>query len=656
MHAYLRSTPLVLLAAAAPAAAQNPAPNPYSIPTQNICGVDEALSSAPCPAGMVSVPFGWYSGDTHEHTQLCFGGAVSPDTVYNELEPKGLNVSSALIWGAGFIGPELFKDEASVVDGQEFEPLFPVDKRILQFGIETSGVSCANLGHMIGLNIGSAQTDIFQFGLGCPPVYPTPGFLHDGSGDYSKPILDLFRQANGAVTGYAHQSWPVNLYEDPFAGGFDWEGPSLPAYVGADAKVSQGHAMAFPVPKTCGNTQPVLAPFDVALGRIDFLEAFELLNPTCGGLMERRYFGMYYKLLNAGQRVALSAGTDADCIGLACEPRVYAMLEPGDTLTYDNWTKALRKGRTSLASGPYQFLDLKVDGESVGAEVDASDGMVHVDATYYVNITEDAPVTDTIEIVQNGVVVATQAFGPLPLDFQTDPSESFTFSIDVPVERSGWIAARTASYGTHTSATRTLVGGAPIAIAEDAEYWTLYADFLNWNLDVAAGAGAAALEYYVGCSETEIRNYIAKGRRIFAAVRDYGVDPPVGIVRYGEPAHSACTPPSALVTADVPYAGQPFTLRAFNAPPSTVGGLVIGLQKDPAGTPLLGAVLHVQIIPSIAPILWATDEGGYTELFVPQLPTMAGATVFLQGLWLNPPACQGTGLLSSTDALKITLQ
>jgi len=160
----------------------------------------------------------------------------------------------------------------------------------------------------------------------------------------------------------------------------------------------------------------------------------------------------------------------------------------------------------------------------------------------------------------------------------------------------------------------------------------------------------------VGCSETEIRNYIAKGRRIFAAVRDYGVAPPVGIERYGKPAHSACTSPAALVTADVPYAGQPFTLRAFNAPPSTFGGLVIGIQDVDPGIPLLGASLHVQLNPSIAPILWTTDEGGYTELFVPQLPTMPGAKVFVQGLWLNPPACQGTGLLSSSDALKITLQ
>ena len=41
----------------------------------------------------------------------------------------------------------------------------------------------------------------------------------------------------------------------------------------------------------------------------------------------------------------------------------YVLLEDGDAFTYANWTKALKRGRTSLASGPYQFLELKVEGQ-----------------------------------------------------------------------------------------------------------------------------------------------------------------------------------------------------------------------------------------------------------------------------------------------------
>jgi hypothetical protein len=503
---------------------------------------------------------------------------------------------------------------------------------------------------MIGLNITPAQTNIFQYALGCGPVFPATGWINDGSGDYSKPILDLFRQASGAVTGYAHQSWPVHLYEDSFAGGFDWEDPTLPAYVGSDAKCSFGLDMAFPMPKTCGNTQPVLAPFDVAMGRIDFLEAFEMLNSTCGGLMEKRYFGMYYKLLNAGRHVALSAGTDADCIGLLCEPRVYVLLEDGDAFTYANWTKALKRGRTSLASGPYQFLELKVDGQDPGEELWLqSSGSVHVKATYTVEITDGTTVSDAIEILRNGEVVASESFGPLA-------SGSHTFDVDIPIQCSGWIAARTATYGTHTGAVYTYLNSAPIAICRDAEYWTLYADFLNWNLDVATWAGPDALKYYVGCSENEIRGYIAQGRKVFAAARDYDAPPPAGITRYGKPSPPSCAPPAALVTADVPLVSQPFILRYFNAPPNALGGLVIALQPNPAGLAYAGANFYLLLNPSIDPVPITADAGGYGEIHVPQLPPMPFTTVFVQGVWLNPGDCQDTGILSSSDAFAITLQ
>jgi hypothetical protein len=604
----------------------------------------------------VSVPAGWFSGDTHEHIQLCFGTPdVTAAEIYTEMLAEDLGVSNALVWGAGFIPPSQFLSYVDqFVTGAE-DPVTAGDPdKVLQFGIETSGVSCANLGHMIGLNIGPAEANIFQLAMGCTPLWPATGFGNDGSGDYSRPVLDLFRQAPGAVTGYAHQSWPVNLYEDQFVGGFDWEDPTLPAYVGSDAKCSFGQDMAFPVPKTCGNTHPVLAPFDVALGRIDFLEAFEMLNSTCGGVMEKRYFGMYYRLLNAGRFVSLSAGTDADCIGLACPPRVYAQIEEGEPLTYANWTESLAQGRVSLASGPYQFLELKVDGRDPGARIDlvdpgAGSASVHVKATYHVNITDASTVSDAIEIVQDGVVVASLPFGPLG-------TGSVTLNMDLPVDESGWIAARTASYGTHTGAVLMTVDKKPIANCEDAEYWTLYADFLNWNLDVAAAAGQAALQYYVGCSEAEIREYVARGRKVYAALRDYDSPLPVGITRIGKSSPPACAPPAALVTSDVPYVNQPFNLRFFNAPANAPGGLVIATQPMPAGIPIMGAVFHVVLNPSLDPVPITANEGGYGEVFVSQMPSQAGTTVYVQGVWLNPSDCLDTGLLSSSDALGITLQ
>ncbi len=623
---------------------------------QTVCGVEIALGT-PCPTGQVAVPPGWHSGDTHEHIQQCFNPVDTTTTdIYTEMQATGLDVSSPLIWSAGFITPDQYKTyTANFVTGSEDLTTVGDPTKIIQFGVETSGVNCGNLGHMIGLNIGFNESDIFKFQLGCQPIYPAPGWKNDGSGDYSKPIFDLFKTAPDAVTGYAHQSWPVNLYEPVGVGGFDWEDPLLPAYVGFDAKCSFGQTMAFPLPKTCGNTHPVLAPFDVAMNRCDFLEAFELENATCSGdPVEKRWFGMYYKLLNSGMRLGVTAGSDADCIGLLCPPRAYALLEDGEPFNYDTWTKAVKNGRTSLAVGPYQFLEIDVDGMDPGEQVDLEtpvigSAMVNVTATYHVNITDATQVTDVIEIVQDGVVVASLPFGPISMG-------TAVFNVDVPVTRSGWIAARTQSYSTHTAAVYTELDRQPVANCADAEYWTLYADFLNYQLDLAALTSQAALEFFVGCSETEIRDYVAEGRDVFAAVRDYDATPPTGITRYGVSSPPDCTQPIGLVTEDTPVVGQSFRMRYFNAPPGASGALIPALNPIPTGLPFLGAEFYVLINPAIIPVPTTANDAGFGETTIPSLPNPAGALVYVQYVWFNPTGCDSTGLLSSSDALKITLQ
>ncbi|MEM7307504.1 MAG: CehA/McbA family metallohydrolase [Planctomycetota bacterium] len=625
------------------------------LPIQNACGVSYSSSGAACPPGFVNPPQGWHSGDTHEHIQLCFDSMDATSTeIYAEMIANDLGVSNALIWGAGFITPDQFNAYVSqFVTGMEDPATIGDPTKIIQFGIETSGVSCGNLGHMIGLNITSAEADIFQLQSGCAPLYPAAGWKNDGSGDYSEPILNLFRQAPDAVNGYAHQSWPVQLHADKFAGGWDWEDPLLPLYVGEDVKCSFGMDMAFPVPKTCGNTHPVLAPFDVAFGKIDFLEAFEMLNSTCGGPLEKRYFGMYYKLLNAGQSVALTAGSDADCIGLACEPRTWAKLETGETSSYTNWTDAVQKGRTSIGVGPYQFLGLEVDGLDIGSTLHVTSpgtgtASVSVKATYRVDLQDATTITDTIEIVQDGVVVASQAFGPIS-------GGMHTYIVDVPVTKSGWIAARTASFSTHTSAIFMRLDGQPTANCQDAEYWTLYADFLNSTLDLAAFVSAEALEFYVGCSDLEIRDYIARGRRVFAAIRDYDNPLPTGISRFGTASPSSCAPPPAMVASEPAVMGQNFTLRYFNAPPNASGGLLFSTTPLPDGLPILGANFHILLNPALDPVVSISDDAGYGETTVP-LPPVSGVTVYAQYAWFNPTGCDTDGVLSASDALTIDIQ
>lgn len=615
------------------------------------CGVPIQMGSV-CPSGFVQPPAGWYSGDTHDHIQLCFQAAnLTAADIHAAMIATQQDVASALIWSGKFIDPSEFAFYAiNNITGQE-DPQTVGAPEILQFGVETSGQSVGNLGHLIGLNLTLTQADVFQLGLGCTPIYPDPGYKNDGSGDYGAPIFDLWRQNPEAVTGYAHHGWPVNKYVDAAGGGFDWEDPVLPSYVGIDAKCSFGQDLAFPAPKSCSNTIPSLAPFDTALGRLDFIESFDVAGTTCVSALEQRWFGMYYKLLSTGQRLSFSAGSDADCISGFCKPRGYVKLQDGDPFTYDSWTQALKAGRVSIARGYHQFIDMTVDGKTVGDELQLALGDIPPQVTVRVTYQVAAgapPVSDTIEIIQDGDVVASETFGPLT-------GGTHIFTTQIPVSRSGWISSRLASYEAHSGSVYTVVNGRPVVSCQEAEYWMLYADFLNWNIDLAAAAGPSVLEQFVGCSENEIRDYIARGRKIYTAIRDYSSPPPVGIQNYGVSSRASCTQPIGIVCDDVPTAGGGINVRCFNAPPNAQGILAVSTIPD-LGTPVLGATLYIGLLPGTVLLSVASNEGGYAERFATPLPLAPGTPLFFQFGWLNPPGCDASGLLSSSDAMRVISQ
>ncbi|MCZ6596268.1 MAG: CehA/McbA family metallohydrolase [Planctomycetota bacterium] len=635
-----------LAALAAPAATLQAT----TAPGQGSLCIYHVRSGPPCPPGSIDPPGSWYSGDTHEHVQLCFGPDVAPSLVLAHMIADDLDVSSPLIWGAGFITPDQYDVyTAQYVDGDEHPITQPLPDLVMQFGVETSGFSVAHLGHLIGLNIGQQEADIFQLGLGCAPIYPTPGWKNDGSGDYNRPIIDLFKQAPQAVIGYAHTTWPIDTHLDVALGGWDWEDPTLPAYVGFDAKCSFGKDMAFPIPKTCANTQPVMGPIDVVTRGVDFLEAFDLENWYCQPELEARWYGMYYKLLSAGLRPSISAGSDADCAGNLCKPRTWVLLKQGEALSYDTWTLNLKRGRVSLSTGGHQFLDLRVAGGPLGSEVDlvtpaTGAASVLVEVNYHVNLTGGSSVSDTIEIVQNGEVVASRAFGPLSVG-------TVTFLTQVDVKRSGWIAARTKSLGTHTAAAFQILDGKPVAGCAEAEYFTLYCDYLTTHLDAAAGP---ELEFFVGCSEQEMRDHLEEGRRIFAALRDYDAPLPVGVERYGTSSPSECGEPMGMGVTGSPVAGAPFGLDCFNAPSNGSGFLLVGFGPLVPGVAIDGASIHVA--PALPAIAVAADDGGYSAFHLDAMANMPGLDVYVQYAWANPSGCTSTGSWSSSDALKLTIQ
>jgi len=136
----------------------------------------------------------------------------------------------------------------------------------------------------------------------------------------------------------------------------------------------------------------------------------------------------YYRLLNWGQRLAAGAGS---AIGVKQVPigynRAYVEVDPSATL--EQFNDAWKAGRNFVTNGPIILLT-GPSGESPGDEIHLESPL---DALmFHVQVLSNQPLK-TIEIVQNGDVVE-------ELEIVDDHRAEHTFHI--PVQRSGWIAAR----------------------------------------------------------------------------------------------------------------------------------------------------------------------------------------------------------------------
>ncbi|MEM1250124.1 MAG: CehA/McbA family metallohydrolase [Acidobacteriota bacterium] len=163
----------------------------------------------------------------------------------------------------------------------------------------------------------------------------------------------------------------------------------------------------------------------------------------------------YYRLLNAGFRLAATGGTDnfSDAFrdpspGTA---RTYAYVP--EELTFDRWLDAVRQHRTFASSGP--LLDFRVEGRRPGAEINVATNPEGDDADTLVAFDLGSPGQDAgaqknfiefelevasivpleaVEIVVNGEVVLTME--------PEDTGRTWTYQGILDVPEGGWIAAR----------------------------------------------------------------------------------------------------------------------------------------------------------------------------------------------------------------------
>ena len=176
-------------------------------------------------------------------------------------------------------------------------------------------------------------------------------------------------------------------------------------------------------PESVGGTE---IPVDAALGAADFYDVI------CFWYDELRNAEVYYRLLNAGFRLAATGGTD-NFSDVWRDPgpgssRTFAHLE--GPLSVDAWLEAIRSRRTFATNGPLLFLT--VDGRLPGSEIQVPDGHAGERAVV-VEVASNSPL-DRVEIVVNGEIAEVHA--------ARGRGDRFRVESGVALEGSGWIAAR----------------------------------------------------------------------------------------------------------------------------------------------------------------------------------------------------------------------
>ena len=108
--------------------------------------------------------------------------------------------------------------------------------------------------------------------------------------------------------------------------------------------------------------------------------------------------------------------------------RTYAKLEEGQEFNYDNWCKAVTKGKTFLTSGP--IIDFKVNGFDIGDTLSFDDQtQVNVEAS-----AESIFPIRRLDIVLNGEVVFSE--------ISEKPVNKIEISTKINIDRCSWIAVR----------------------------------------------------------------------------------------------------------------------------------------------------------------------------------------------------------------------
>jgi hypothetical protein len=300
-------------------------------------------------------------------------------------------------------------------------------------------------------------------------------FIHDrqyfegGPHRLSTPDHFIYWNEENRSSAYGHMCFlGLKHLVEPFYNGFRntdfWE--DYPAnYPLAQQVFDQGGAVSYAHP----GMVPVFdsasikeMPVDLALGQQPALDV--LSNNDEIACME-----MWYRLLNCGFHVPISAGTDSFTNVVdhytAGGGRVY--VQAGPKFRYETWIEAFRNGRSFASNGP--IVALEVEGKRPGDVIRLPSARAF---TIKAAMKTQVPV-DRVELVVNGQVVASEP---------PAGRNALEFTRTVRIERSSWIALRalgprhrlilndTMAFA-HTSPVYVSVADRPVRELEDVRFY-----------------------------------------------------------------------------------------------------------------------------------------------------------------------------------------
>lgn len=207
---------------------------------------------------------------------------------------------------------------------------------------------------------------------------------------------------------------------------------------------------------------------------------------------------VYYRFLNCGFRLAVSAGSAS---GVKAAPlgynRVYVRLD--EPFSYAAWFRALKAGRSFATNGPLLFLD--VDGHEPGATAKVTPGAkVRVRAE-----ARSLGPLDRLEVVHRGRIVRTTR--------QPDAQGRFALELDLAPETDGWVAARAFERPGRTirfahTGPVYLDAGVPAGAAEEARF------FLDW-IDREIRLYRASKGFRSEADRAAMLDFFRRGRAVY---------------------------------------------------------------------------------------------------------------------------------------------